>query len=754
MYKRFLFVVFVLVVLTIAAQSSVQAQGGPSFSVTFNPSGSQNVGQDVNIHVKVDASTYGASKITPSCGGVSKTETSELEYDSTWHTNGCQGGNQNVQVCTKTAADEQWMSGNCQNFGYTLTGSNPSVPTVQFWADTGNLQQGQCTTMHWRTSGTDSVNIDGDNYNPNGDLQICPQVTRKYSLSATGPGGTAYANFEVTVSTVPQPQNQGPTNPTQIPPTNVPQPNNGGNSNDCGSVPSRLKPGMLAVVSDQYPDPLYVYHSIWGEFKFNVPIYEKVSIVSGSVCSKGRIWVEVGYQGNSGWAVEVAKNGSYNLIPDGMPMPGGGKGQQNQNPVTNALGTPLAVMSNGDLVYPKTTGSGGDLCVKDGINSLFLKVNPTTDSTNKNVIGTMTASNCYQLIQVSNGWAQVNTSLGIGWVKANPDWVDIKQQLKATQVPPTPTQIQLATVVSQSTATPQTGATNVPVPTQSGQATGTGQIRCDPVASIVSPEIAMARYNNKPGQSSNYQQAQGGECGEFVINRFKAMGHPIDQCVKEPSGTGENLTANWPNNVRINCPSWVVDQDPIDGAIVTWDANCPFGFGKFAGGAGHAAIVTKTPAEIGNNTILVDESNWVNGRGTPDHAEHNSEYQYPMEPCMHFIHVPGTQGASVKQVAKTILASAVSISCIYCNTNANWVEFRLPSGKYLFNSMVLVLEYQGTNTSIVWNVVVPRSSEGGVDTIRFILDSMALSSVAAGKHLSLKQLNDPTLWYITYTANA
>ena len=66
---------------------------GPNFSLSFSPGGGAQVGQDVNIHIKVDSANPGATKINVSCGGVSKGETSEVEFDSTWRTGDCPGGN-------------------------------------------------------------------------------------------------------------------------------------------------------------------------------------------------------------------------------------------------------------------------------------------------------------------------------------------------------------------------------------------------------------------------------------------------------------------------------------------------------------------------------------------------------------------------------------------------------------------------------------------------------------------------------------
>src|SRR5690349_17843717 len=56
---------------------------GPSISqFNFNPSGGANVGDSVNIHIKVDSNNPGATTLTADCGGLSKNETSEVEFDS------------------------------------------------------------------------------------------------------------------------------------------------------------------------------------------------------------------------------------------------------------------------------------------------------------------------------------------------------------------------------------------------------------------------------------------------------------------------------------------------------------------------------------------------------------------------------------------------------------------------------------------------------------------------------------------------
>lgn len=126
-FRKFTF--FLFLSLTIAFASPVFAQSlGPDFNVIFNPDGSATVGQDVNIHIKVDSANPGAAKISVACGGVSKTESSEVEFDSTWHTGNCFPGTINISICTKAADDPSWKNPNCRNFIYRLSAAGSAQP--------------------------------------------------------------------------------------------------------------------------------------------------------------------------------------------------------------------------------------------------------------------------------------------------------------------------------------------------------------------------------------------------------------------------------------------------------------------------------------------------------------------------------------------------------------------------------------------------------------------------------------------------
>jgi hypothetical protein len=181
---------------------------GPAIDqFNFNPSGEAEVGDPVNIHIRVDSNNPGATKINVDCGDVSKIETSEVEFNSTWNTAGCPAETVGVLVCSRTIDDPDWSNSTCSSRSYTL--SYPQiiipVPTAQLWADNEQISKGQCTNLHWQTSSADRVEIDGNIVDDSGTQQICPTVTKKFTLRAENESGSAARNFTVLVSDQPAP---------------------------------------------------------------------------------------------------------------------------------------------------------------------------------------------------------------------------------------------------------------------------------------------------------------------------------------------------------------------------------------------------------------------------------------------------------------------------------------------------------------------------------------------------------------------
>ena len=179
---------------------------GPSISqVIFNPSGGVEVGQTVGIHIKVESSNPGAIRITVPCGSVDHVEHTVPEFDTAWRTPGCGAGSQTVRVCARHVNDPNWAYATCTERSYML--SEPptpiSSPSAKFWPDTGSIQQGQCTWLHWTTSNATTVDIDGTVVSASDDMKVCPAATKHYSLKAVGPGGTATRNITINVSAAP-----------------------------------------------------------------------------------------------------------------------------------------------------------------------------------------------------------------------------------------------------------------------------------------------------------------------------------------------------------------------------------------------------------------------------------------------------------------------------------------------------------------------------------------------------------------------
>lgn len=84
----------------------------------------------------------------------------------------------------------------------------PSPPVIAaFRAESGTISSGGSTILRWNVSGTQSVKIaPGWNSLPSqGELQVSPEQTTQYVLSATNPGGTVSGEITVRVMPVPKP---------------------------------------------------------------------------------------------------------------------------------------------------------------------------------------------------------------------------------------------------------------------------------------------------------------------------------------------------------------------------------------------------------------------------------------------------------------------------------------------------------------------------------------------------------------------
>src|SRR5258708_5617951 len=157
-----------------------------------------------------------------------------------------------------------------------------------------------------------------------------------------------------------------------------------------------------------------------------IPIRELVTVVGQPFCENSRVWVQIGYQGRVGYAVEVTIINQYNLIPNGQELPGN-QSQPAANPsvVTNANGKILARNSDGDLVYPIAYGSaqrpasGQYAYVATQYDGMLLRSSPD-DAGNRrdNIIATLQPNQFYLVLQIGTGFDQIQTSEGPGWSTA------------------------------------------------------------------------------------------------------------------------------------------------------------------------------------------------------------------------------------------------------------------------------------------------------------------------------------------------
>src|ERR1700741_5033299 len=77
----------------------------------------------------------------------------------------------------------------------------PAAPTATLAANPAVIEQGQITTLTWRTDNATDVVIDGVGaVNGSGSKTVTPSTSTTYMLTAKGPGGTKDASARVTVN--------------------------------------------------------------------------------------------------------------------------------------------------------------------------------------------------------------------------------------------------------------------------------------------------------------------------------------------------------------------------------------------------------------------------------------------------------------------------------------------------------------------------------------------------------------------------
>ena len=158
-------------------------------------------GDLVTIHAKVDSPNLGATKIIVTCGSLSKEESSEVEFSSTWNTRGCSTGKATVTLLTRAKRDLNWRNPGRMSKSIALSTVADSIaPVAVFSADPEKIIEGQCTVLHWTTTGAKSVEIDGVIVNAEGQMRVCPATTKNFSLTAFGQTESVNSNITVLVT--------------------------------------------------------------------------------------------------------------------------------------------------------------------------------------------------------------------------------------------------------------------------------------------------------------------------------------------------------------------------------------------------------------------------------------------------------------------------------------------------------------------------------------------------------------------------
>ncbi|MEZ4515609.1 MAG: transporter substrate-binding domain-containing protein [Chloroflexota bacterium] len=144
-----------------------------------------------------------------------------------------------------------------RNIRIDVTQPQPDAPVIQsFTLNPANqIQEGQCVDVRWQVTGdVNSVSVarNGnalwDGAPLNGTTRDCPPVgTAAYTVVASGAGGTA--NAQQNLSVIPQPTTPPQVTPTPVPPTPTPQPAPPPVINAFSVSPAQIQAGQCVSIN-------------------------------------------------------------------------------------------------------------------------------------------------------------------------------------------------------------------------------------------------------------------------------------------------------------------------------------------------------------------------------------------------------------------------------------------------------------------------------------------------------------------------
>src|SRR5262249_47305113 len=97
------------------------------------------------------------------------------------------------------------LMANEKNFIAAAQLAPPASPTVALGASPASVQAGQTVTLTWSSTNATSITLEPSvgRVAPQGSTTIKPSQSTTYTVTATGPGGSAHANTQVTITSAP-----------------------------------------------------------------------------------------------------------------------------------------------------------------------------------------------------------------------------------------------------------------------------------------------------------------------------------------------------------------------------------------------------------------------------------------------------------------------------------------------------------------------------------------------------------------------
>ncbi len=142
-------------------------------------------------------------QFTTGSSGPVKTWRWDFNGDAAWDWEGTTAENQihtytavGAYTATLQVEDENGTT-NTDTISISVTSADP--PTIVFHSNDAQLFSGQSTTLSWTVTGADSITIDQGigAVNSSGSLSVSPATTIRYTLTATGSGGTASSGVDI-----------------------------------------------------------------------------------------------------------------------------------------------------------------------------------------------------------------------------------------------------------------------------------------------------------------------------------------------------------------------------------------------------------------------------------------------------------------------------------------------------------------------------------------------------------------------------